>query len=266
MKVSVITPSFNQGAFIQRTLDSVVSQRGDFELEYLVVDGGSTDETLSILRRYEGRLRFISEKDAGQSDAINNGFRMTSGSIVAWLNSDDTYEPGALDTVARTLRGTGARWCFGECGIIDAQDREIHRAISLYKRWVAGRYSLRRLLGRNFIPQPATFFRRELLEEAGPIDPELHLAMDYDLWLRFGRLAEPAFVSRRLANFRRHGESKSGARYRAMAWECFNIARSRARGLERVALAEHLIHFAAELAVYRLFDLKAALLPESPNE
>jgi glycosyltransferase involved in cell wall biosynthesis len=266
LRVSVITPSFNQGAFIQRTVDSVVSQQGDFELEYLVVDGGSTDETLSILRRHQGRLRFISEKDSGQPDAINKGFRMTSGDVVAWLNSDDTYQPGALDTVVRTLRETGARWCFGECKVIDAQDREIHRAISLYKRWVSGRYSLRRLLGRNFISQPATFFSRKLLEEAGPIDPALHLAMDYDLWLRFARLAEPVFVAQPLANFRRHDESKSGARYRAMAWECFNIARARARGLERVALAEHLIHLAAELAVYRLLDLKAALLPEPSSD
>lgn len=265
MKVSVITPSFNQGAFIERTIESVVSQQGDFELEYLVVDGGSTDETLSILRRYQGRLRFVSEEDAGQSDAINKGFRMTSGGVVAWLNSDDTYQPGALDTVVRTLRDKSARWCFGECGIIDAKDREIHRAISLYKRWVSGRYSLRRLIGRNFIAQPATFFSRELLEEAGPIDPKLHLAMDYDLWLRFARLAEPVFIARPLANFRRHGESKSGARYRAMAWECFNIARARARGLEHAALAEHLLHLGAELAVYQVLDLKAVLLREASN-
>ena len=259
LKVSVITPSLNQGAFIQRTLDSVVSQQGDFELEYLVVDGGSTDETLSILRRYEGRLRFISEKDAGQSDAINKGFRMTSGAMVAWLNSDDTYQPGALATVVKTVRETGARWCFGECRAVDAQDREIHGAISLYKRWVSSRYSFRRLLGRNFISQPATFFSRELLEEAGPIDPALHLAMDYDMWLRFARIAEPVFIPRPLASFRRHAGSKSGARYRAMAWECFNIARAHARGLERIALPEHLLHLAAELAVYGLFDLEAAL-------
>ena len=259
MKVSVVTPSFNQGAFIERTIESVVSQTGDFELEYLVVDGGSTDETLSILRRYPGRLRFVSEKDAGQSDAINKGFRATSGEIVTWLNSDDTFEPGALEIVVRTLRETGARWCFGECGVIDAHEREVHRAITIYKRWVSRRYSVRRLLGRNFISQPATFFKRELLDEAGPIDQTLHLAMDYDLWLRFARLAEPVFIAKRLANFRWHDESKSGSRYRAMAWECFCIARGRARGLERIALVQHLLHFAAELVVYRLFSLKPAL-------
>lgn len=258
MKVSVVTPSFNQGAFIERTIESVVSQQGDFELDYLVVDGGSTDGTLAILRRYQGRLRWVSEKDQGQSDAINKGFRLTSGEVVAWLNSDDTYAPGALDLVARTLRETGRRWCFGECRVIDEQDRVVRSAISRYKHWVSRRYSRRRLLGRNFISQPATFFRRDLLEEAGPIDPALHLAMDYDLWLRFSRIAEPAFIARTLANFRWHGLSKSGSRYRAMAWECLSIARRRARGLERVAVAQHLLHFAGEVAVYALFDLFAA--------
>jgi glycosyltransferase involved in cell wall biosynthesis len=263
VKVSIVTPSFNQGPFIEKTIRSVLSQKGDFELEYLVVDGGSTDETLSILRRYQASLRFVSERDAGQSDAINKGFRMTSGEVVAWLNSDDTYQPGALDAVVRTLSDTSARWCFGECRIIDEQDREVRRAISLYKRWVSRRYSRRRLVGRNFISQPATFFTRGLIDEAGPIDPSFHLAMDYDLWLRFARIAEPAFVPRALANFRWHGGSKSGSRYRAMAWECFGIARKQARRGEGIALAEHFLHLAAELAVYRLFDLKAAVLPRT---
>ncbi len=255
MKVSVVTPSFNQGAYIERTIESVLAQRGAFELEYLVVDGGSTDETLAILRRYEGRLRFVSERDRGQSDAINKGIRMTTGDVVAWLNSDDTYAPGALDAVVRTLGGTGARWCFGECPIIDEQDVEVRSAIARYKAWVSRRYSLRRLLGRNFIPQPATFFRRDILDEVGPLDESLHFAMDYDLWLRFARVAEPVFVPRPLARFRWHGASKTGAGYRAGAWECFRIASARARGVERLALPEHLLHLAAQLAVYRLLDL-----------
>src|SRR5512133_184424 len=194
VKITVITPSFNQGAFIERTVRSVLGQRGDFELEYLVMDGGSTDETLSILRRYEGRLRLVSEPDRGQSDAINKGFRLASGDVLAWLNSDDTYAEGALQAVVETLSRTGARWCFGECRIIDEQDREIRRAVSRYKRWVSRGYGFRRLLSSNFIPQPATFFRRDLLDEAGPLDESLHLAMDYDLWLRFARLAPPALV------------------------------------------------------------------------
>ena len=254
MKVTIVTPSFNQGGFIERTIESVLSQQGDFELEYLVVDGGSTDETLSILRRYEGRLQFVSEPDRGQSDAINKGFRAATGGVLAWLNSDDVYEPGALDAVLRALSSTGAPWCFGECRVIDERDVEVRRAIRWYKSWVSRRYSLRRLIGRNFIPQPAVFFRRELLAEAGPLDESFHYAMDYDLWLRFGRLAPPAFIPRPLASFRWHGASKTGAQYRIGAAEALRIASRHARGLERAALLQHAGHFAAEIAVYRVLD------------
>ncbi|HET8539054.1 MAG TPA: glycosyltransferase family 2 protein [Anaeromyxobacter sp.] len=254
MRISVVTPSYNQASFIERTIESVLSQRGAFELEYLVVDGGSTDGTVEILRRHAARLRFVSERDRGQSDAINKGFRMATGEVLAWLNSDDTYAPGALDAAARALGEGGARWCFGECRVIDAQDREIRRAISRYKSWVSRRYSRARLVARNFIPQPATFFRRDLLDEVGPIDESLHLAMDYDLWLRFAAVAEPAFIPRPLASFRWHGGSKTGGGYARGAWECFRIARARSRGAEKLALAQHLAHYAAQVTVYAALD------------
>lgn len=248
MKFSIITPSFNQGRFIERTIDSVLAQRGEFELEYVVVDGQSTDETLGVLRRYADRLRFVSEPDRGQVDAVNKGIRMTSGEVVAWLNSDDTYEPGALQAVADALRS--AAWCFGTCRIVDEHDREIRHGISRYKAAQSRRYGLRRLLGRNFIPQPATFFRRELLSQAGALDETLRFAMDYDLWLRFARIAPPVFVHRPLATFRWHGASKTGAHYRTGAWEAFRIACRHARGLERLALPGHLARYAAQVAVY----------------
>lgn len=258
MKISIITPSFNQGSFIERTIESVLSQRGDFELEYLVVDGGSTDATLSVLRRYEGRLRWVSEPDRGQCDAINKGLRMTSGDVVGWLNSDDLYEPGALESVAGALRG-GARWCFGGCRIIDQDDREIRRAITRYKTAQARRHGLRRLLGRNYISQPATFFRRDLIAQVGPVDEALHFSMDYDLWLRFARVAPPVFIPRPLAAFRWHGASKTGARYRTGAWEAFRVACGHARGLERLALPGHLARYVAQVATYRALDVAAAL-------
>lgn len=254
MKLTVVTPSYNQAAYIERTVDSVLGQRGDFELEYLVVDGGSTDGTLERLRRYEGRLRLVCEPDRGQSDAINKGFRLGSGEVLAWLNSDDVYAPGALDSVARALRGGRARWCFGRCDVIDADDRPIRRVVSAYKSWVSARYSRRRLIGRNFIPQPAVFFRRDLLEEAGPLDESLRYSMDYDLWLRFAERAEPVFLPRTLAAFRWHAASTTGAGYARGAWECLGVARRRARGPERLALAEHLLHALGEVAVYRALD------------
>ena len=256
MRISVVTPSFNQADFIERTIRSVLAQRGDFELEYLVVDGGSTDGTLDVLRRYGGQLRWTSEPDRGQSDAINKGLRRATGEVLAWLNSDDTYEPGALATAAELLRPGGPRWCFGDCKVIDEHDREIRRSVTRWKAHQARRYSYRRFLGAgNFISQPAVFFRRELLEEVGGLEDSYHLAMDYDLWLRFGRVAAPSYVPRTLAAFRWHGASKSGGGYTRMAWEAFRAASRHARGLERLALLQHLGHVAALSAVYRTWDV-----------
>ena len=255
MKFTVVTPSFNQARYLERTIESVLSQRGDFELEYLVVDGGSSDGSVDILRRYQGRLWWVSEPDRGQSHAINKGLARATGSVLAWLNSDDTYELGALDRVARTFRDTGARWCFGECRIVDEQDREIRRAIRWYKRRLGRQYSLGRLLTKDLVPQPATFFRRDLFLEAGPVDEAYHLAMDYDLWLRFARIAEPAFIPEALATFRWHDTSKSGGRYTDAAWEAYGIARRHALSGERAALRRHYLHVLSLVAVYRALDL-----------
>ena len=255
MKFTIVTPSYNQGRFIERTIRSVLEQQGDFQLEYLVVDGGSTDETLAVLERYRDRLTYVSEPDEGQSDAINKGFGRATGDVVAWLNSDDVYLPGALDRVAHALRDGGPRWCFGQCRIIDSEDRTFRRAIAWYKNRLAGYYSLRRLLVGNFIPQPATFFRRDLLAEAGPLDRTFHYAMDYDLWLRFARLGEPAVVASELAGFRWHNASKSGSTYAKMAWEAFEAAQRHARPSERLALVEHRLHALSLIAGYRLLDL-----------
>jgi glycosyltransferase involved in cell wall biosynthesis len=251
LKFGIVTPSYNQAAYIERTIESVLAQRGDFELDYLVVDGGSTDGTLAILQRYAGRVRFVSERDRGQSDALNKGFRRVGGDVLAWINSDDAYLPGALQAAATALRETGARWCFGDCRIVDESDREIRRFVARYKARLARGYSLARLLSSNFVAQPATFFERRLYEQAGPIDESLHYAMDYDLWLRFARFAAPAYVPRCLASFRVYRESKTGGGYRQGAREALEIARRNARRGERTAVALHWLHYQALVAVYR---------------
>jgi glycosyltransferase involved in cell wall biosynthesis len=251
--VSVVTPSFNQGAFIERTIESVLSQRGPFELEQIVVDGGSTDGTLDVLRRYEGRIRWVSEKDRGQSDALNKGFRMARGEVLAWLNSDDTYELGGVAAAVEALRD--ARWCFGRCRIIDERDREIRRSVTWYKNRLSQRYSYPLLLTRCFIPQPATFFRRDLLDEVGAIDERCRYSMDYDLWLRFGRRAAPRYLPEYLARFRWHAASKNGSSYRAAAWETLRTAARHAGPGERVALARHLGHVLTLIPAYGALEL-----------
>jgi len=253
VKFTIVTPSFDGAAFIERAIASVAAQRGAFEVEHVVVDGGSTDGTVDILRRHPS-LRWISEPDRGQSDALNKGFRMATGDVLAWLNTDDVYEPGALAAVAGVLGAGGRRWCFGECRIVDEDGREVRRAISWYKNRRSRRWSLGRLLGGNFVPQPAVFFRRDLLDEVGGLREAYHLAMDYDLWLRFARAAEPAFVPQPLAAFRWHGASKSGSGYARMAWECFGIARAQARRGEGIHLAHHALHLGALVGVYGALD------------
>lgn len=251
MKISVITPSFNQGAFIERTIRSVLDQAGDFDLEYLVIDGGSTDGTLDVLRRYESRLRWVSEPDRGQSDAINKGLRLASGEVLAWLNSDDTYMPGALARVADEYRRTPFAWCFGNCRIVDENDREIREFITRYKVRQSRRYSFRRLLRRDFIAQPAAYFSRRAVEAVGEISRDLHYSMDYDYWLRLGRRWEPVYVDQFLANFRWHAASKNGAAYRAAAWETYRTARRQARPGETLDVGLHLAHVAALVVLYR---------------
>jgi len=171
MKISVITPSFNQGIFIERTIASIAAQRSTVDVEHIVVDGGSTDDTLDILKRHEDHITWISEPDEGQSDAINKGFHMATGDILAWLNSDDTYEPGSLQTVTETFSRTGCSWCFGNCRNIDEHDHEIRRSITRYKNWQSRNYSYRRLLRRLSSPNPQRSSRGQPTMRSGPYQP-----------------------------------------------------------------------------------------------
>ena len=250
MKISVVTPSFNQGAFIERTVQSVLEQEGDFELEYLVMDGGSTDATLDILRRYEDRLTWVSEKDEGQGDAVNKGWRRATGNVLGWLNSDDTYEPGALAAVVTEYRKKPFEWCFGACRVIDESDAEIRRFITGYKTSQCERYSHARLLGRNFISQPATFVSREAFLETGEIDTGLAFAMDYDYWLRLGKKYEPRYIPRCLSNFRWHDVSKNGTRFRAALREGYLMSKKHAGKGDWAAVATHWLHYRALSVIY----------------
>jgi len=251
MKISVITPSLNQGAFIERTIQSVLGQVGNFEVEYIIMDGGSTDDTLDIVGPYQNRLTFISEKDHGQSDAINRGFAKASGDILAWLNSDDTYVPGALSAVAESYRKHEFDWCFGNCRNIDANDNEIRRVITRYKMFQSRRYSLSRLLSRDFVSQPAAFFTKRAFQETGTLDLDLEYTMDYDYWLRLGKRCAPLYINRFLANFRWHDQSKNDANYRASAREAYLVAKKYAQPKGRFLIFNHYLHYRALILLYK---------------
>lgn len=202
LKLSVITPSFNQAAFIERTIRSVLEQ-GYPDVEYLVVDGGSTDGTLDVLARYP-QVRWISEPDRGQSDAVNKGLRMVSGDVVGWINSDDTYAPGAFATaMAEMERRPDVAMVYGDMRVIGPSDELI-----MVRR--SRPFSLRRLIltGASYIFQPTVFMRRSAVLDVGGVDVGLRHAMDYDLWIRLGKRGA-VYVPAVLANFRLHGSSKT---------------------------------------------------------
>ncbi len=211
MKFSVVTPSFNQAEFIERTLASVHRQTGDFELEHFVIDGGSTDGTVDLLRRWDDKLSYVSEPDNGQSHALNKGIACATGDIIVWLNSDDILFDGALRKVAAFFSAhPEARWLYGKAKLIDEHDREIRKPITWYKNLLLRRYSYSLLLVENFISQVAVFFHRSLYNEVGGVDEALKYDMDYDLWLKFGRICRPGILDRYLGAFRFYTGCKTG--------------------------------------------------------
>lgn len=211
MKISIITPSYNQAPFIERTILSVLNQNYS-DIEYIIMDGGSTDGTVEILKKYSERLIWRSEKDSGQSDAINKGIKMATGDIVAYLNSDDAYEPKAFEKIANFFKkNPDKKWAYGKCKIIDAADQEIRKPITFYKNLLLKKFSYAKLLSENFISQPATFWKREIHTEKAFFDESEHFCMDYEFWLRIGQKYPAGVINDYLANFRYYTNSKSGS-------------------------------------------------------
>jgi GT2 family glycosyltransferase len=199
--ISVITPCLNGAATLETALESVRSQ-SEHVHEHIVVDGGSTDGSLDLLRDRPG-VRWISEPDRGLSDAFNKGAAMATGDFIGWLNADDFYYPDAIALVAQAARrAPTADWVTGRCAVVDHSGAEIRSAISSYKDVLLRHYGYPLLLVNNFIAAPATFVRRETFLELGGLDERFRYSMDYDLWLRLGRLGPPAVVDERLAAFR----------------------------------------------------------------
>jgi glycosyltransferase involved in cell wall biosynthesis len=248
--ISVVTPSYNQARFIERTIQSVLSQEGNFEIDYFVADGGSNDGTLDILKRHSDRLRYVSEPDRGPTDAIAKGFRAARGDIVAWLNSDDVYCPGALQRVKEAFEAAPqARWLCGRCGIMDVEDRETRRWITAYKNWWLRRYSFRKLLVLNFISQPAVFLRRSVIEEIGAPDQECKVAFDYAYWLRIASRHPPLILDDYLARFRAYPASLGGGNPRIQFREERDTAARYSHGMPFVRLL-HSAHARMVVSAY----------------
>jgi len=213
-----VTPSYNQGLFLEETIRSVLLQ-GYPDVEYIVIDGGSTDGSVEIIRKYEPWITYwISKPDRGQSYAINEGISRTSGDVIAWLNSDDVYCPGALRQIGDYfVTSRHADLLYGDCEMIDGNGR-------VYDRFNVRSGDIIQLLEENFIAQPSAFWTRRAWERVGGLDENLHYAMDYDLWLRmFLKEMSSIYLPTVLSRFRYHDTSKSSVDWIPFGRECLDV-------------------------------------------
>ncbi len=205
-RISIVTPSYNQGQFIEETIRSVLLQ-GYPHLEYIIIDGGSTDETINIIQKYEKWITFWqSASDAGQADAIAKGFQQASGQILAWQNSDDYYEPDAFNRIARFFNdNSDIVFANGDVNVVDLNSHFVRRVFAMRpSRFFAANYGL------HGWPQPGCFWRKSTYEQIGGIDPTLQFCMDKDLFIRLVSVGNGRRVSGApLANFRVHKQAKT---------------------------------------------------------
>lgn len=203
-KISIVTPSYNQAPFLEATIQSVLSQNYP-NLEYIIIDGGSTDGSVDIIHKYAEHLTYwVSESDNGQTDALIKGFNRATGDILGWLCSDDLLEPWTLQEVAEFFsQNPQARVVYGDTTWIDTKDR----LLKIRKELAFNRFIL--LYEHNFIPQPSTFWRRDLYEEVGGLNTKFDVAMDADLWLRFSEITHLYHRRRPWSRMRIYPEQKT---------------------------------------------------------
>ena len=239
-KISIVMPTLNQRRYLRAAIDSILEQ--SCRAEIIVVDGGSTDGSLEILKSYEDRIRYLSEPDDGQSDALNKGLSLATGEVIGWLNSDDVYKPAAFPHVLRMFDDPSVKWIYGMVDVIDEQGNEIRKWVTKIKNRRLPKLTFNQLLQTNWISQMGVFWRRQFLSSVGGLQTNYHLAMDYDLWLRFWRECPGTFLNRTIASFRIYETSKSGGQYRQQLSEAFDIAKKHAGDRYPLDLAWHAIN------------------------
>lgn len=206
-KISIITPSYNQGPFLEQTILSVLGQ--DYpNLEYIIIDGGSTDNSVEIIKKYESHLKYwVSEPDKGQSHAINKGFSIATGDILAWLNSDDMYLPGILNKIASAINTDDEGIHFGDCIHFNYQDG----GLSCFGSKIANAHLTQDLLVCDYIIQPSSFWTRKTWDKVGTLNEEMHYGFDWEWFIRAKLDGVPFYpIESPLAIYRIHDAHKTG--------------------------------------------------------
>ncbi len=256
MKISIVTPSFNQGEFIRDTLESVANQKGNFELQYILVDAESTDETDKIVSEFSPVFKkqgidfvYIREPDKGQSDAINKGLARSSGDVVSYINSDDFYEPDVLGRIADYFDSNPEqKWAYGGWKFVNKEGVP-------YRTVQPKIFRKGKLLDYCNIGQPSCFFRKSLIEEFGSFNQNRHLTMDYDLWLRFATKYSPGIMPFIVANMRYHENAKSGSRAMEHLKETFDLCKQYSETFSIQRIRQIFYYLRGIILIFLRFDI-----------
>jgi glycosyltransferase involved in cell wall biosynthesis len=228
MKMSIVIPTYNSEKYLDKALTSIVLQSHE-NYEVIVIDGGSRDATIDILKKYErvflNRLMWTSEPDKGEPDAINKGLKKVTGDIVAYLDSDDTYEPDSFKKVMQYFKkNPNIMWVFGKCRVINEKGYETRKTVTRFKEMFQPFYSYSTLLMFDYIAQPSAFWRKEVLDSVGYMAVNEKLAFDYDYWLRIGARYKAGFINEYLACWRSHQTSETAKALRQDLREGLNLS------------------------------------------
>lgn len=251
-KISVVMPCYNCVDYIERSIRSVVEQDYPY-IELFVKDGGSKDGSLDIIKYYAKKypkvVSWISEPDKGQTDAVNIGMKKVTGEILGYLNADDVYKKGSLKIVGQYFsKNTNVMWAYGMCDMINGDDLEIRKWITIYKNFWTKPYSYNTLLILNYISQMACFWRKDAAKEIGQLDPKQNYVMDYEYWLRLGKKYRAGVIKQYLASFRIVPKTKSSTGFLQQFKDEYEVARKHTNN--NFLLSLHKIHVVGIISIY----------------
>lgn len=264
MRFSIITPNYNGEIFLEETIKSVIAQKDFVDIEYIMVDGGSTDDSIDIIDKYRDIFAHcIIEKDSGPADAINKGFERATGDVVAWLNADDLYFPNTLARVRDAFdTAPEAAMCFGGCLIVDKNGEEIRDLITRFKELffpISSRFTYQCI---NYISQPALFFRREAALSAGKLKEDMIAAWDYEYILRLWREGTAKRITGDpLSTFRWYDQSISGDNFRVQFKEEYEAAKEDAGSIS----LQTMCHFLVRWGIVGIYSIMAAVRERKQN-